>query len=266
LNNLKQNEMVASMNETGNIFYDEMMGKLQNMEDALLDVKNGLLDDENINEIFRSIHTLKGTADLLGMLEVVNITHKAEDLLSEVRDHNVELTDELCDLFLELKKFIEVLVDNLLNGIDLTSETTELMITFEEELYKHLPSSQKDIEYKRILVLDESFLIRGLIKKISNDEGYDVTSVADGIDGARKIADHHFDLIIADIDSTQINGYQMLQQIQQIPQKRNIPIVLLVTPQTKDVAKISRDVKSKAWLLKPIKQHKLTELLDKLLK
>jgi len=51
-----ENEMMQSMNETGNIFYDEMMSRLQNMEDTLIDIKNGLLDEENINELFRSIH------------------------------------------------------------------------------------------------------------------------------------------------------------------------------------------------------------------
>ena len=143
------------MNETGNIFYDEMMNKLQEFEDILLDIKQGLLDDENINEIFRSIHTLKGTADLLGMLEVVNIAHKIEDLLSEIRDDNIDFTDNLCDLLLELKKFIVLLVDNLLNGIDLTSDTNELMITFEEELQKYMP--QTEVEQKRILVLEIIF-------------------------------------------------------------------------------------------------------------
>ena len=37
------------MNESGNIFYDEVMNKLQYMEDALLDVQGGFYDDENIN-------------------------------------------------------------------------------------------------------------------------------------------------------------------------------------------------------------------------
>jgi chemotaxis protein histidine kinase CheA len=249
------------MNETGNIFYDEMMNKLQEFEDILLDIKQGLLDDENINEIFRSIHTLKGTADLLGMLEVVSITHKVEDLLSEIREDNVDLTDELCDLFIELKKFIVLLVDNLLNGIDLTSDTNELMITFEEELQRYMPKTQE--EQKRILVLDDNFLTRGLIKKIATDKGFNVTTVADGIDGINKLKKHHFDFIICDIDKPIINGYKMLLEAKADDNIKDIPITLLVTPKTKDVAKISREVKSRHWLLKPIKNKKLAEIIDK---
>ena len=80
-----------------NIFYDEFMNKLQCMENALLDVPSGTYD---IDEIFRSVHTIKGTADLLGMTDVVNITHKAENLLEDIRSGKLILDKKLSLQFL----------------------------------------------------------------------------------------------------------------------------------------------------------------------
>jgi chemotaxis protein histidine kinase CheA len=250
------------MNETGNIFYDELMGKLQNIEDALLDVKSGLLDEENINEIFRSMHTIKGTADLLGMLEVVSLTHKSEDLLSEIRDDNIEFTDEICDLLLELKKFIALLIGNILNGVELTNDTTDLIAEFENELSRAMVNDTQDIEQERILVLDESFIIRGQIKEHSEKLGFSTTISANFEDALMKYYQHKFDIVIVDIDTKDIGGSQMLNEIYE--HDKDIKIVLLTAAKTKNLALIAGKIKAKAWLLKPVKIHMLNALLKKL--
>jgi len=55
------------MNESGNIFYDEFMSKLESMEDVLISIDVENSDMKKLNELFRAIHTIKGTADILGM-------------------------------------------------------------------------------------------------------------------------------------------------------------------------------------------------------
>ena len=130
-----------------NIFYDEFMNKLQCMENALLDVPSGSYD---IDEIFRSVHTIKGTADLLGMVDVVTITHKAEDLLDEIRDGRLVLDTKLSLQFLELKRFIALMVENLLSGIDEDDIVKNLSEYFEKELFNY---KEKEISKKTILKL-----------------------------------------------------------------------------------------------------------------
>jgi len=252
--------MMLNMNETGNIFYDEMMGKLQNMEDTLIDIKNGLLDEENINELFRSIHTIKGSADLLGMLEIVSLAHKVEDLLSEVRDGNIEFTDAICDLFVELKKFIAILVENILNGIELTSDIIDLQAKFEKEIVKYMPSSK--IETEQVLVLADSFLVRGKIKEYTHSLGYTTITTANGLDGIKKYKKYNFDIVFVDIDTANINAREMLQEISNI--NDGVKIILITTAKTTYLIQLAKEIKATAWLLKPIKQDKITILLNKL--
>jgi len=251
------------MNESGNIFYDEVMNKLQYMEDALLDVQGGFYDNENIKEIFRSIHTVKGTADLLGMIDVVSITHKAEDLLVEIREGKLKLDNELCNLFLDLKKFIVILVDNLLNGIELDSAARDLVVQFESQLLSHMP---QDESLKTILVIDESFIVRKQIKKLAEDQGYFVITASNGVDGFKKFNNNHVNLIISDVDTPLVDGLGMIKKIKIESKYQDLPVVLLVTVKSNNLRQIGKETGAKAWVLKPVKKEKLLIVLDKILK
>jgi two-component system chemotaxis response regulator CheY len=250
------------MNESGNIFYDEMMNKLQHMEDALLDVQDGFCDEENINEIFRSLHTVKSTADLLGMIDVVSITHKGEDLLQEIRSDKVKLDDELCTLFLDLKKFVALLVDNLLNGIDLDTPTKSLLVRFEKKLLSYMP---KEPGVKTVLVVDESFILRKQIKKIIEDMGHYAITSSNGTDGLEQFYNSDIDLIISDVDTPLIDGLGMIKKIKSDYIYEDIPVVLLVTVKSSNLHQIGRETGAKAWVLKPISKQRLEIVLKKLL-
>ena len=43
-------------------------------------------DSETINAIFRAAHTIKGSAGLFGLDDIVAFTHKVESVLDQVRD------------------------------------------------------------------------------------------------------------------------------------------------------------------------------------
>ena len=250
------------MNESGNIFYDEMMTKLQYMEDALIDVQNGVYDDENINEIFRSIHTVKGTADLLGMIEVVSITHKAEDLLEEVREGNVTLDNQLCSLFIDLKNLLVILVDQVLNFIDMDSNTKSLLVKCENELLSYMP---QPAEKHTILILDNSRLIREMLRHIIESEGYNVITIDNSDDAFDIILDNQIDLIFCDISTPYIKSIEMFESLQQELTYEDIPIIMLCDEKNDELFTIAKKLKAKAWLLKKFNKHKIITLIDKIL-
>jgi two-component system, chemotaxis family, chemotaxis protein CheY len=250
------------MNESGNMFYDEVMDKLQCMEDALLDVKNGVYDLENINEIFRSVHTVKGTADLLGMVEIVSITHKAEDLLDEVRADNVILDDKLCNLFLDLKRLLVVLVDQILNFIDIDTDTKNLLLNFEKEIYSYMP---KDDPRQTILIIDDSRLIREKAKLIAQEGGYCTITSDDGYDGLEKLQNHNVDLVFADISTPLIGTIDMLHQVKKSKEYQELPIVMLSNEKSDSLFRVGKHIGAKAWLLKSFDKNKFLTVISKIL-
>ncbi len=83
---------------------------LQQMEDALLHIEQAPDDPDTINAIFRAAHTIKGSAGLFGLDEIVAFTHVAESVLDRVRDKQLRFTEELTALFLQVCDHIGVLV------------------------------------------------------------------------------------------------------------------------------------------------------------
>jgi len=70
------------------------------------------VDNERINQIFRSAHTIKGSARMMGKDRIGTLGHKMEDLLGLVRSGGRSLDKPLIDLLLQGCDQIERLLDN----------------------------------------------------------------------------------------------------------------------------------------------------------
>ncbi|WCP66034.1 chemotaxis protein CheA [Vibrio tubiashii] len=84
------------------VFINESLELTDDIEQALLD--KGLLKDnfaEWIDELFRGVHTIKGSAGLFGLDEVTTLTHVIESLLDQVRQQVTPVDDELIEVLIE---------------------------------------------------------------------------------------------------------------------------------------------------------------------
>jgi two-component system, chemotaxis family, sensor kinase CheA len=91
-------------------FVAEASDLLREMEAALLECSGGTADAEKINLIFRSAHTIKGSAGLFGLDPIVSFVHVVETALDQVRLGHVAMTEELVTLLLSCKDHIEALL------------------------------------------------------------------------------------------------------------------------------------------------------------
>tara|TARA_R110000868_G_scaffold61623_10_gene187241 strand:+ start:36840 stop:37136 length:297 start_codon:yes stop_codon:yes gene_type:complete len=83
-------------------FIAESQELLQQMEDALLQIEHAPADAERINAIFRTAHTIKGSAGLFGFDSIVAFTHVAESVLDRVRAGDVRFNGDLIALMLNV--------------------------------------------------------------------------------------------------------------------------------------------------------------------
>lgn len=97
-------------------FFAEAAELLDAMEAALLRLDDGEQDRETINELFRAVHTIKGSAGLFGLDDIVKFTHIVENLLDNARDGKVTLTSDLLSILLPCRDHIARLVDNARQG------------------------------------------------------------------------------------------------------------------------------------------------------
>lgn len=110
------------MTEELELFAQDVEEQLQFMENALIDAEDSGVDDEKIGAIFRAMHTIKGTAGMFGFDDVVSFTHVAENLLDEVRQGNVTMTDEMIALMLKSKDQVDSLAQLSIDEEEITEE------------------------------------------------------------------------------------------------------------------------------------------------
>ena len=78
--------------------------------------------DELINSIFRSIHTLKGSAGMMGMEKTNKLAHGLEDVLDKIRSKELVCTPELLNLFFGVIDCLKELVGNEMTGGAISDE------------------------------------------------------------------------------------------------------------------------------------------------
>lgn len=92
-------------------FVEEARDHLDNFERILLhDLAD--ISAEQINDAFRAVHSIKGTAGFFGLEKIVMIAHSMETILDGVNRQKIFLSDADVDLLLETKDRLKILVND----------------------------------------------------------------------------------------------------------------------------------------------------------
>lgn len=100
------------------IFIDESNEHLQSLSDQLMILEKEPENSDTINEIFRAAHSLKGMAGTMGYKRMQNLTHDMENVFSEVRNGNIKVTSDMCDVLFQCLDALENYVSNIQNTQD----------------------------------------------------------------------------------------------------------------------------------------------------
>jgi two-component system chemotaxis sensor kinase CheA len=66
-----------------------------------------------LNNIFREMHTLKGTSSFLGFSQIAELAHTSEDLLNKLRKGDCAATSEIIDLLIDVHKTAGLLLQRI---------------------------------------------------------------------------------------------------------------------------------------------------------
>ena len=80
---------------------------------------------------------------------------------------------------------------------------------------------------KKILIVDDELSIRMLLENYIG-KTYDIVTKTDGLEGIKYLEDGNMpDLIVADIQMPNLDGYEMLKQVRASGYFGNIPMIML---------------------------------------
>ncbi len=108
------------------IFLNEANEIVEGLENDLVYLEDNKSDNELLNKIFRSAHTLKSSAGTVGFEAMSNINHVAENLLEKVRSGTLEITADMITVLLEFLDTIKLMLANIQEGAEETEGITNI--------------------------------------------------------------------------------------------------------------------------------------------
>lgn len=108
-------------------FLIETQELLDTLTNDLMEIEQNPDDDELINKIFRSFHTIKGTSSFMGVDKISTITHNAEDILNKVRRHEMTINQDIIDVMLEVQDWIMIMLEQLRAGDDIEVDYSQTL-------------------------------------------------------------------------------------------------------------------------------------------
>ncbi|MBF0277772.1 MAG: chemotaxis protein CheW [SAR324 cluster bacterium] len=96
------------------LYLEDSREQLDGIENdiLLLEKSESEVDEDLINRIFRSIHSVKGGAGFLGFKAIGKLSHAAEDVLNEIRNNNLIPNRESINTLLTASDTLKSMLDN----------------------------------------------------------------------------------------------------------------------------------------------------------
>jgi len=116
--------MASEFEQYRGLFVAESRENHENLVKNLLILEKGP-DQNAIDEIFRSVHTLKGASASMGFAEMEKLCHSMEDVFQLVRSGSAEVSEELENLLLACSDVLEEMIDDVEGGGDSSSKNVD---------------------------------------------------------------------------------------------------------------------------------------------
>ena len=104
----------------------------------------------------------------------------------------------------------------------------------------------------RILIADDSMLVRRQVSAALVQAGYQVVEAVDGQDAHGKLSPD-LALVVCDLNMPKMNGMELLERIHADDKLATVPFVMLTTEARPGMFEKARSLGAKAWLIKPFK-------------
>ncbi len=130
-------------------FFDEVAQRLQSINHKLLLLESGKIDEEGIIQLRRDAHTIKGSAQMLGVQDISELAHLFEDVIDATLQHAPEnrqpLTQFLFDLHDSLKQRLQhVDGKSRLQTASIRETFTALQKSMQQAQENSIPSEQTE--------------------------------------------------------------------------------------------------------------------------
>lgn len=142
--------MPMDTNQFLQVFIEESLEAMQEIEQTLLNIELDDVDIEKINSLFRSIHSMKSSSAVLGFKSMSELAHTLETFLDFVRSNVYQLNQQDIDLLLEAVDILRLMLNSAKNNTPINEEETQRVVSIfkskNENIYSEIPEKKKKPE------------------------------------------------------------------------------------------------------------------------
>ncbi|MGQ9479877.1 hybrid sensor histidine kinase/response regulator [Chloroflexus sp.] len=118
----------------------------------------------------------------------------------------------------------------------------------------------------RLLVVDDSFTTRELLRSILQSAGYDVTVAIDGADALDRLRSTPYDLVVSDIEMPRVDGFTLTTRIRNELALVDLPVILITSLASEEHRRRGLEVGAQAYIVKSqFNQDSLLNVIQQLL-
>ncbi|MGL5033988.1 MAG: hybrid sensor histidine kinase/response regulator [Microcystaceae cyanobacterium] len=118
----------------------------------------------------------------------------------------------------------------------------------------------------RVLIIDDSVMVREMLSLTYRKAGYIAEMARDGQDAWEKLRSGlPCDLILCDIEMPRMNGLELLERLQKDPQLAKIPIAMITSRGAQKMQRLAAEKGAKGYFVKPYIEEALLEASQRLI-
>ena len=112
----------------------------------------------------------------------------------------------------------------------------------------------------RVLVVDDSSLVRLYYRDVLEKSGFDVDQAMNGLEAMERVLAQPFDLLIVDVNMPKMDGFSFLRELRRSKSEAAaLPALIMSTEAGREDAEEARAVGANFYLVKPVSEADLRD-------
>lgn len=182
----------------------------------VLELENGNADEE-----FLSVVLIGDAVNTYGIV-VEKFIGEKELVVQELDPLLGKVPNISAGAFMEDGAPILILdVEDLMRSIDM------LLSGGRMKTFRKTRAGETKVLKKRILVVDDSITVREVESRLLENQGYEVETAVNGMDGWNALRTSQYDLVITDVDMPRMNGIDFVRTIRSDPRYKELPVMIV---------------------------------------
>jgi len=128
------------------MFLEEAEELFESADNVLLEAENnGTLTDDEMGQLFRDVHTLKGSGASVELAFFAEFTHDVENMMDKLRNHEIEFIPEMAGTLIDgldvMKEILQMECDEQMDRDKFTEMTSDLLATIRAYMGGETPAA-----------------------------------------------------------------------------------------------------------------------------